>query len=698
MLHRRSLRTRAHRIPRTLLAGGLILGVSVSGAAGAASAASPGATNSTPAAPAAGDASGEDTTVRLTGTLWRTAEEPGLPSQSALSTGGRFVPIESDPALTVDSGATVTLDLVVPDEVVEAAESGETLRIDDGQGGDALHPLDPSDLDALDDSAGAPAGTDSPVAAAAVDSALAPTGEDLRVAQVVTTSSTSASYTAATRTLTYVNVIPRGSRATSAIPATTAAIDRQVTRANAFWRANSRDQLGVKRAPIKPRLTSQYSCAQYWNLFDDVAARVGWTERANHSLVLVVPPNGSCGHGLGSLGDNPNSPGVLYVSDLGQDVLAHEVGHNMSLEHADALVCTGRSDAAHSGASSWANGCSQFAYGDGQDIMGIDDSGSDSALLSTPQALSTRMLPASASVSVGRSTTTVTLRPLASGAGVRVARVRNQATDTDYFVEYRTAAGRDASNAWGQATGVRVLRVNPSTGETVMLDASPTGRGGEGDRDHALRPGQSLRSYDGGVTITTVSANSTQAVVRVVNTGQKKSFTRTRDPKVNGTRMVGRTLTADPGGWSPTPSRYTYRWKRDGRVIGGATAKTYQPKTADAGRYLSVEVTAHRSGYRSSIKNSARVGIPLHNTVRPTVAGNPKVGNRVEGRVGSWTPKPGSYAYQWYRGSTKIPGATGKRYRITSADAGRGIRVKVTARRSGHSTGSAFSTTVTARR
>ena len=72
--------------------------------------------------------------------------------------------------------------------------------------------------------------------------------------------------------------------------------------------------------------------------------------------------------------------------------------------------------------------------------------------------------------------------------------------------------------------------------------------------------------------------------------------------------------------WSPTPSSYGYRWKRNGVSISGAWKSTYTPNTADAGRYLSVTVTPRRTGYTSSGVTSSRTGIPIYATVKDAKA------------------------------------------------------------------------------
>lgn len=78
----------------------------------------------------------------------------------------------------------------------------------------------------------------------------------------------------------------------------------------------------------------------------------------------------------------------------------------------------------------------------------------------------------------------------------------------------------------------------------------------------------------------------------------------TMKPRITGTARAGRLLTADPGQWtggtegSGQPA-YSYQWLRDGAVITGAVAQTYEVDHADAGRAISVLVTATRPAYKS---------------------------------------------------------------------------------------------------
>ncbi len=74
----------------------------------------------------------------------------------------------------------------------------------------------------------------------------------------------------------------------------------------------------------------------------------------------------------------------------------------------------------------------------------------------------------------------------------------------------------------------------------------------------------------------------------------------TGQPKV-GARL---TATAAPHGWTAS-----YRWKRDGRTIARATARTYKPTPSDAGRRLTVTVTLRKTGHSSAASTSRSVRV-----------------------------------------------------------------------------------------
>ena len=79
----------------------------------------------------------------------------------------------------------------------------------------------------------------------------------------------------------------------------------------------------------------------------------------------------------------------------------------------------------------------------------------------------------------------------------------------------------------------------------------------------------------------------------------------TRLPVASGIAKVGKTLTCQPGTWSPQTTSFAYRWLRDGRAITAKTAKTYLLVRADKGHKVGCQVTAKLAGYQNGVAKSA---------------------------------------------------------------------------------------------
>jgi surface antigen len=65
----------------------------------------------------------------------------------------------------------------------------------------------------------------------------------------------------------------------------------------------------------------------------------------------------------------------------------------------------------------------------------------------------------------------------------------------------------------------------------------------------------------------------------------------TTTPSLTGTALVGHTLTASPGTFTPAGATPRYQWLRGGVAISGATARTYTLQPADVGDRVAVRVT-----------------------------------------------------------------------------------------------------------
>ncbi|WP_327257108.1 hypothetical protein [Streptomyces sp. NBC_01244] len=168
----------------------------------------------------------------------------------------------------------------------------------------------------------------------------------------------------------------------------------------------------------------------------------------------------------------------------------------------------------------------------------------------------------------------------------------------------------------------------------------------------------------------------------------------TAAPTVTGTAVVGGTVKATTGSWSPVADSHTYRWYADGKSISGATAASYVLPSTLQGKQLTVVVTARKAGHPEAKATSAAVlvkGAAPKATKAPAITGTAKVGRVLTASRGTWTPAPTSYTYKWYADGKLITGATRSTFTPTSAQRGKRITVKVTANRTGHMSGTATS-------
>ncbi|MEA5118602.1 MAG: peptidoglycan-binding protein, partial [Propionicimonas sp.] len=159
-------------------------------------------------------------------------------------------------------------------------------------------------------------------------------------------------------------------------------------------------------------------------------------------------------------------------------------------------------------------------------------------------------------------------------------------------------------------------------------------------------------------------------------------------PTISGGTAIGQTLTTKAGTWGPAPVELSYRWYRDGKAIANATGTSYKLTEADAGHALTVAVTGSRLPYVTV----SRVSAPLNSaalsqltaTPTPVIAGSAAIGKTLTASAGTWKPAPVTLAYQWYRGTAAIAGATKPTYTVQAADAGLALQVAVTGTKAGH--------------
>ena len=170
----------------------------------------------------------------------------------------------------------------------------------------------------------------------------------------------------------------------------------------------------------------------------------------------------------------------------------------------------------------------------------------------------------------------------------------------------------------------------------------------------------------------------------------------TTPPSIDGTSMVGKTLTANNGSWSGSPTSFSYQWRRcdpDGSSCGkisGQTSKTYKLTDADVGNTVRVTVTAKNSDGSTDADSKVSDVIsgnaaPRVNS-KPAISGKAQVGETLTADPGKWAEGPSSFTFQWQScdkngGNCKdISGATGTTYGVRAADKDNTLRVEVTAK------------------
>ena len=170
-------------------------------------------------------------------------------------------------------------------------------------------------------------------------------------------------------------------------------------------------------------------------------------------------------------------------------------------------------------------------------------------------------------------------------------------------------------------------------------------------------------------------------------------------PTITGTARVGETLTASATGIADTDgltnATFTYQWiKLDGNLndsdISGATSSTYMLVAADADTGIKVRVsfTDDRGNTESLTNESALIVTAANNpaTGAPTISGTAQVGETLTASATGISDSDGLtnaiFTYQWIKldsnlNDSDISGATSSTYMLVAADAGTGIKVRV---------------------
>lgn len=430
----------------------------------------------------------------------------------------------------------------------------------------------------------------------ALDAALE--GEPAAPVEVASARVTKAAAAAAVTThRAYVAVVTNSGSSNLASSAT---LEARVDQGLAYWTTQAD---GAIASFARPSATVRYGSSldstrrcgfsDSGALWNEAAAKfpsVDFNASGNHLVVIVS--DGCSGTGIGSLGSSIASSGVVTMTQAASVfpmTIGHELGHNFGLDHAN--FC--------------ASGCSAPSeYWNLYSVMALAIGGGTAyAPPSLDSVYRARLgLTATGEIGVVGSAQSITRTLAARGSTSGLRGLQLKAGTTTYWVEWRNGAGRDAASFYAAANGgtvagrsfpdgVTITRQTSSGGGTSVLMAKSSQVG-------SYQAGQSFKA--GTVTVKVVSIGSS-AVVTATVAGTFKAKT----PTIVGVRKVGRTLRAERGTWSPTPT-FSYQWYADGKAVSKATRSTFKLTKAQKGKRMTVWVTGRKAGYTTVKKGSAR--------------------------------------------------------------------------------------------
>ena len=350
-----------------------------------------------------------------------------------------------------------------------------------------------------------------------------------------------------------------------------------VSYASSYWQSQTANQVGFQVAKVLAPYTSAYSCGDAWSMWDEALARMPEAEGVGNHLLLITPPNSQnygCSYGLGTVGGINYASNYVVMAEPGRSGLAHELGHNLGLRHANGLRCDGAQDGVRVGQDF--SGCTKTSYDDLLDVMGYSGNLFGEGNLNAAHVAAMGLLPGAVQdVNLLSGNATYRIAPLsAASTALRGLRITDS-TGERYYLNYRTLSGRDsvaARNYYRPSVGVEVLRDDPAYSPSLgsyLLDPTPTSLGYT-DYNRAVPVGGVFRAASGTLAVKVLSQDADGATIAVASgnalafapaaptnvaavAGDGQATVSWTPPLDNGGSVItGYTVTANPGGQQAT--------------------------------------------------------------------------------------------------------------------------------------------------
>ncbi len=359
---------------------------------------------------------------------------------------------------------------------------------------------------------------------------------------------------------------------------------------------------------------------------DQAATEAGVDLSGYQHIIYISPYESACQWGgiAGVPGSRVNINGNSF-GDAPTRIIAHELGHNLGLDHAGSWTCTSGEVRVQI-----SDTCTISEYGDPFDTMGSGyrhNNAWNLAKLGILGPENVQTVTTSGTYSVRSA-----LYPTTEPTVLRVPRTRavnNNSISSWYYLEIRQTGGvlENVSDATTTGVSIRATAEGYSP-ETLLLDANPA------TSTFADAPLKAGETFDGGpVQIKTLSAGSGHATVEVeVDTEPPSRPDLEATVSAEGVQLAW--VSSDNVGVE------TYFVYRDGKVLTSGSDPSYLDRWAPAGDHNYVVVARDESRNESEPSEPLTVTVPVLSG--PTCSeGKCKLAYRYSGAPATWTVPPG---------------------------------------------------------